>query len=251
MTCRSERTRSLLPTLGCACAAVALAVPLMALQGAPPLAAAKPERELQAGTLRYRTSLAVGTRRMSVDMVQTIEAGPSGWIITESVTTPAGPGVDRGVFDKATLALQSRSVQQGPVSVEYRVEAGRLVGELRQRGQVVPITLDLASPLVGDGPGAANVIATLPLDVGYRATLQTFTLQSLGLTTATIAVTGSERVTVPAGSFDAFTVSVESDLATGTLWISKETRRAVKSVLTAPAGAAGSAPQVSTTELLR
>jgi hypothetical protein len=51
-----------------------------------------------------------------------------------------------------------------------------------------------------------------------------------------LKVVGSEQVTVPAGTFDAFKVDLTSgDGGKMTLWVAKTPRQPVKSVMTSPA----------------
>jgi hypothetical protein len=114
--------------------------------------------------------------------------------------------------------------------VSYKVEGGKVVGELKLPNGTVPLALDVpGGVLLGDGPGMANVVAALPLAEGYAATLQTVNFQTQKIVPVTIKVMGNERVDVPAGSFDAFKVSVESEAAHGTLWVAKDSHAPVKS----------------------
>jgi hypothetical protein len=224
------------------------AVPLDAqpTAGQPVAAAPKPARPLQAGTKRYRASLAAAGQALDLDMTLSIEPSGDGWKVTESVTTPAGPAVDTAMLAKDSLALQSRALTQGPISIEYRVDGGKVVGEMKVPNQTVPIAIDLAgASLFADGPGSAAIVATLPLAEGYRATFSVIDVQQLRVAAASIEVAGSERVEVPAGSFDAFKVNLTSPLASGTLWVAKDTHVTVKSVANVPASGA-----MVTTELL-
>jgi hypothetical protein len=209
----------------------ALAVGSAAAQSSAP----KPARDLKAGTASYHTVLGVNGQTIDVQLNQTIEDGAGGWTVTETLTTPFGDTVDRAVLEKGSLAVRSRSVTQGPSTVNYKVEGGKVVGEIKLPNQTVPIALDVpGGVLVGDGPGMAAVIAALPLADGYAATLQLVNLQAQKVVPAAIKVVGSERVDVPAGSFDAFKVTLASEVANGTLWVAKGSHAALKSVTSVP-----------------
>ena len=83
-----------------------------------------------------------------------------------------------------------------------------------------------------DGAGANDVVAALPLAEGYNTTFRNFDLMSQKVQMRQLKVTGSEKVTVPAGTFDAWKVEIApADGATGqttTLWVDKSSRKAVK-----------------------
>ena len=98
-------------------------------------------------------------------------------------------------------------------------------------GENKPISVDLDGPLFADGAGANFVIGCLPLADGYATAFRNFDMQKQKVKLMQLQVAGSESVTVPAGTFDAFKVELSS--ADGgpdksTLWIAKETRTPVK-----------------------
>lgn len=203
--------------------------------GAEALPAPAPARELEAGTLRYRSRITMGGQDIEVPASVTIEDAGDTWIVVERATTPGGELEDRGVLAKPGLELMSRAVQQGPVTIDYEVEAGKAVGEMNVGTQTIPISVDLGGALFADGPGASAVIATLPLTDGYRTRLRGLNLQSQRIVRAAVEVLGRENVEVPAGSFEAFKVEVASEQAgNSTIWIATNSFRAVKSVTTGP-----------------
>jgi hypothetical protein len=98
-------------------------------------------------------------------------------------------------------------------------------------GKETPVSVELGGAIFADGPGALQVIATLPLAEGYSATYRNFDVQKQKLKLMQLKVTGSEKVTVAAGSFETYQVDLES--ADGgpekaTVWIAKDTRKPVK-----------------------
>jgi len=94
-----------------------------------------------------------------------------------------------------------------------------------------PVNVELGGPLFGEGAGGMQVLATLPLDQGYKTAFRNFDLQKSKEKLMQLEVTGSEKVTVPAGEFDAFKVEITpSDGSAGkaTLWVAKADRQVVK-----------------------
>lgn len=224
------RFRNRFMALTLTAAVATLAVGSAAAQAPAP----KPARDLKAGTASYRTVLGVNGQSIDVQLTQTIEDGAGGWTLTQTLTTPFGDTVDRAVLAKGSLELRTRSVTQGPATVSYKMEGGKVVGEIKVPNQTVPLALDVpGGVLLGDGPTMAAVIAALPLADGYAATLQAVNLQTQKVVPAAIKVVGSERIDVPAGSFDAFKVAIDSEIATGTLWVAKDSHAALKSVTSA------------------
>ncbi|HEX5047349.1 MAG TPA: hypothetical protein VFX89_09535 [Gammaproteobacteria bacterium] len=213
--------------------ALALAAATLAA-GSAAAQAPKPARDLKAGTTSYRAAIAIGGQSVDVQLGQKIEDGAGGWTVTQTLTTPFGDTVDSAVLAKGSLALVSRSVTQAGVAMSYKVDGGKVTGELKLPDQTVPLALDVPSGgLVGDGPGMAAVVGTLPLADGYAATLQMVNPQAQKIAPVAMRVVGSERVEVPAGAFDAFKVAFESEMATGTLWIAKDTHAPLKSITSA------------------
>jgi hypothetical protein len=103
------------------------------------------------------------------------------------------------------------------------------------------ISIDLGGPLFADGAGVPQVLACLPLADGYTTTFRNLDLLAQKVRAMQLTVAGSEKVTVPAGTFDTFRVELTSDAGANksTMWITKDTRRAVKlSQVLAQAGGA-------------
>ena len=98
-------------------------------------------------------------------------------------------------------------------------------------GQDKPVAVDLGGPLFADAAGSELVIASLPLAEGYTTTFRNFDVRRQKEKLMQLKVTGTESVTVPAGTFDAYKVEITS--ADGgsdkqTLWIAKDSRKPVK-----------------------
>ena len=167
---------------------------------------------------------------------QTIEDEGSTFVVTGSAKTPMGDATDVTTFDKATLAARKRSIKQGPMAVELAFDGAKATGTMAMGGDPKPVSADLGGELFADGAGGYESIAALPLADGYSTAFRNFDVQQQKALVKQAKVAGSETVTVPAGTFDAWKVDVTSadDPATTTLWIAKDSRKVVKTTSTVP-----------------
>jgi dipeptidyl aminopeptidase/acylaminoacyl peptidase len=206
-----------------------------------------PAVDLQPGRSSYAIRLEMAGQ--SIPLSSSIEIADDGdtWVITETAKTPTGDATDRTVLSKEGLVLRSRSITQGPVNINLAVADGAITGKMSMGAQGAPINATVDGELFADGAGAPLVMATLPLEEGYTTAFRNFGLQPPAPRTVQLTVVGSESVTVPAGTFDTFTVEVTSpdDANTTTFWVAKESRQVVKTVTTGPALGGGT----MTTEL--
>jgi hypothetical protein len=117
------------------------------------------------------------------------------------------------------------------MNVEIEIANGKATGKMSMSGQERPIDVDLGGPLFADAAGAAHSIASLPLKEGYAATFRNLDLQKQKPKLLHLRIAGSEKVSVPAGTFDTYKVEVTS--AEGgpenvTIWVAKDSRTPVK-----------------------
>jgi hypothetical protein len=68
------------------------------------------------------------------------------------------------------------------------------------------------------------VLASLPLAAAWRDSAEMLLIDSGGaaLTPVNLAIEGEERITVPAGDFDCWIVSLETERASARLWVTKQ-----------------------------
>ncbi len=98
-------------------------------------------------------------------------------------------------------------------------------------GQAKPIDVDPGGALFADGAGAFDVIAALPLANGYSLSFRNFDVQKQKPQIKQLKVVGSESVTVPAGTFDAYKleiVAADNEADKQTVWIDKASRKVLK-----------------------
>jgi dipeptidyl aminopeptidase/acylaminoacyl peptidase len=191
-----------------------------------------PNAPLTPGTVTYKGSLSVQGQTIPMDITRVVKDSAGSWIVTEATVMPMMTANDVATIDKGTLALRKRVIQQGPASVVVAFADNKASGKMSMNGQDRPIAADLGGSLFADGPGANDVIATLPLAEGYATTFRNFDVMGQKVKLRQLKVAGSEKVTVPAGSFDAWKVEITpADGGSGestTLWVDKASRRVVK-----------------------
>ena len=190
-----------------------------------------PAVDLHPGTSNYKASIAMGGQAIPLTITSEIKDGGASWIITEIAVTPQGPISDTSTIRKGSLIVTHRSITQGPVVIEIDFKENKATGTMTVSGTPKPIAVDLGGDVFADGGGAFDVIATLPLAEGYSVSFRNLDVEKQKLTIENLKVTGSESVTVPAGTFDAFKVelvSADNDAAKTVLWIAKDSRKVVK-----------------------
>ncbi len=218
----AERLRQIVVDPG----SVVLAKPLdMAAVGAP-----SPSLPIATGTSSYLVTVNLGGQTMSLGASTEIRREGEDVVVVERVRTPMGEATDTVVLDPGTLALRRRSIAQGPVAIAFEVRDGKALGEARMGEQTRPISIELGGTLFADGAGAYQVLAALPLGDGYTAAFRNLDVRTQKVKVRQLSCAGSETVTVPAGTFDAFKVELTTvdDAEKATVWIAKDGRRVVK-----------------------
>lgn len=211
---------------------VVLAKPVdTASVGAP-----RPAVPLKPTTEHYGITIALNgqTLQMATETVITEEGGDI--VIVDTATTPMGKAVDTVRLDKTTLVLKKRTVAQGPVAMSFEVTGSRARGEVKVSESPRVIDFDLGGPLFADGAGAYHVLATLPLAEGYTTSFRNFDAMGQKTRVLQLKVSGTESVTVPAGTFEAMKVELTNtvDAARSTIYVSTSDRRVVKIESVAP-----------------
>jgi dipeptidyl aminopeptidase/acylaminoacyl peptidase len=191
----------------------------------------KPAIDLEPATYQYQVTLELSGQKMNMKVTTVIADGGSSWTAVNTMDTPQGAATDSATIAKSSLTLQKRSLKQGPVDIELDYAGGKATGKMSMQGQDRVIAVDLGGPLFADAAGGDQVIATLPLAVGYSTTFRNFDLQTQRVKLQQLNVADVETVTVPAGKFEAFRVEVTS--ADGgadkkTLWVAKDSHKVVK-----------------------
>lgn len=208
-----------------------------------------PSAGLTVGTWKYtsredipRNAYAINTHStFSV----TVKDDGGAWTVTTSWEFPEGPVTDVSTLDKGTLILRKetfthflhRDQPWKPVAVDLDFKDNTVHGVMRYVNRPdKPVTVDLSGPLFSFAPDLTA--GALPLTNGYSATLRYFDVERLALNPQSpdkekhvqLKVLGSERVTVPAGTFDSWRIELTSPDSSykETAWIAKDSRVPVK-----------------------
>ncbi|HEX3280290.1 MAG TPA: alpha/beta fold hydrolase [Pyrinomonadaceae bacterium] len=198
---------------------------------------AKPTSDLEAGTFNYKATIAIGGQTIPLTLKTEIKDAGANWMVTETADTPQGKILDVSTIQKGTLALLHRSINQGPTVVEIDFKDNKATGTMTVNGTERPVAVDVGGLIVGDGAGAFEVIGRLPLAEGYATTLRNFDVQTQKVQLKQLKMVGSESVTVPAGTFDAYKVEVvaaDNEADKQTVWITKDTHKVLKIVAAIP-----------------
>jgi dipeptidyl aminopeptidase/acylaminoacyl peptidase len=168
--------------------------------------------DLKPGTYKYDAKIAIGGQQMALKISTAISDGGSVWAVEEKVDTPMGEMLDTTVLDKNSLTLEKRSVKQGPSPIDLTFS-------------------NVDGPIFADGAGSNFVMGCLPLAEGYTTAFRNLDVQTQKVKLIQLQVAGSESVTVPAGTFDAFKIELSSGDGgpdKSTVWIAKDSRVPVK-----------------------
>jgi hypothetical protein len=200
--------------------------------GVPKLAAS-----LVTGSTSYQGRIDAGGQTIPMSVTRTIAEQGGSFVVTGTAKMPMGDTVDTTTLDKATLVVQKRSLKQGPAAIELVFEGGKATGTVAMGGEPKPVSVDLGGELFADGAGSQEAVAALPLAQGYSTTFRNFDARQQKVQLKQARVTGIERVTVPAGTFEAWKVEVasaEGEPGTTTIWVATSDRKVLKTSATLP-----------------
>jgi dienelactone hydrolase len=196
-----------------------------------------PSQPLETAPANYAITIALGAQSIKLESSNTVTDAGGTLTVTETMKTPQGEASDVSVIDKRTLAVQSREMKQGPMSVSVSFAGPKATGRAVMGGPAQTIDVDMGGPLFADGPAAFRSIAALPLKEGYTLTFRNFDVMKQKSALKQLTVGGMEDVTVPAGAFKAWKVEVKpADGSAGnqTVWVDSTSRRIVKVTATLP-----------------
>jgi dipeptidyl aminopeptidase/acylaminoacyl peptidase len=191
----------------------------------------KPAVDLRPGTYNYKASIAIQGQEIPLTLKTDIKEENGAWTVNETAQTPQGPIVDVSTIEKGSLLLKRRYITQGPMTIEVNVTPNKVSGSANINGQAKSIEGDPGGALFADGAGTYEVIASLPLADGYSLSFRNYDVMKQKPQMKQLKVLGSESITVPAGTFDAYKVEIlaaDNDADKQTVWIDKNSRRVLK-----------------------
>ncbi len=201
-------------------------------------AVATPVRSLKAGTYTYEVDIEIGDQRIPMSLTTTIEDKAGNWLITDASTSASmGAATDQVEVAADNLQPIQRSVQQGPATIQLSYTAEKVSGTMQMGPQEMAIDQSLEQPLFADGAGAPHLIATLPLADGYQTYFSNLDLQTQAISLNALRVKGTESITVPAGTYEAFVVEIKpanGDPGGQTFWIATQDHRVLQTKMVLP-----------------
>ncbi len=166
---------------------------------------------IKAGKWAYKVNLEIGPQKLDLTLDRTIEskvgAGRSYWSITDAMDTPMGKSSDSVATDAVTLRPFKRTIG-GSATGEIRYNDKEVAGKISAMGNSFDVKVALDAPVLADGPGMVLFIAGLPLIDGYKTTLRQLDTRSQKVGYFELAVTGTEKTTVAAGTFATYVVKL-------------------------------------------
>jgi len=186
---------------------------------------------LQPGVSKYKATIQIHGQSIPLEMSTEIKRENGAFAVTDTIQTPMGAGIDTGILDPDTLVLRKRSVNQNGATIELVFAGDKVTGSMQMGTEDKPISADIGGAIFGDGAGGPEAIACLPLAEGYTTTFRNFDPQLQKVKLMQLQVAGSEKITVPAGTFDTFKTEVTPNDGGAdklTLWIAKDSRKPVK-----------------------
>ena len=195
------------------------------------------------GTWNYRTQFGIGKQpklNSAGTYSATVKDEGGAWTVTVALKVPEGLVTDVLTLDKDTLILHKELFKHfvhpdqrwKPVAISLDFTGNKVTGiSTNANGQDKPIAVDLTGPIFADATGSMVTIGCLPLADGYSTTVRDWDIEHLKERLWQLKVTGAERVTVPAGTFDSYKVELTANDGSGdkaTAWIAKDSRMPVK-----------------------
>jgi len=203
----------------------------------------KPAIAPRPGAWNYRTQANIGERsklNSAGTYSTTIKDDGGAWTVTVAMKFPEGPVTGVSTLDKGTLLLLKTSFRHfvhpdqrwKTVAIDLDFSGNKATGiSTNANGEHKAIAVDLTAPVFADVTGSMVIIGCLPLADGYSTTVRDWDTLGLKERLWQVKVTGTERVTVPAGTFDSYKVELTANDGTGnkqTVWIGKDSRMPVK-----------------------
>jgi dipeptidyl aminopeptidase/acylaminoacyl peptidase len=190
---------------------------------------------MKPSTYHYLTKLTMMGKELSIPSTRSIaEASLEGkkvWRVIEETTGPMGAGADTLDLDGTTLLPIRRGATQGMATMWFKFSNEAVEGKIVAGPQEMPINVKLSGPVLPEGAGVEIPVGTLPLAEGYTASVEVFNTMQAKTQEMTLKVTGAEKVTVPAGTFDTYKVEItpQGDEGGGSkLWIAKDDHRIIR-----------------------
>ncbi|MGH9823826.1 MAG: hypothetical protein ACREDR_11320 [Blastocatellia bacterium] len=170
-----------------------------------------PAVELQPGSETFNAKIAMGSQTMTLPVTQMTKDENGTWEVAETIKTPGGEAVETVSVAKGSLEITKRTIKQGTVSIEVEFKDGNAEGSTTMGGNSKPISVKVGGPIFADGAAEYETIAALPPAPGYHTAFRNFDIQRQKVKVLQLKVEGTEEVSTPSGSVEAYKVEVSED----------------------------------------
>ena len=191
---------------------------------------------LHAARFVYRTSLTRDSvvsfaGEMQVQISEAQYAGSAGWLLTETRSDGAGGPSDSLVVARADLRPLHWTAVLGPARLAVEFTPDTIFGVMSSPLGRRNIVLHNRGDLLVNTAAVDAVLGALPLGADWRDSASVMVVDAGGSVTAPamLAVDGEEHLTVPAGEYDCWIVSLETERGSVRLWVGKEGQGVVRS----------------------
>ncbi len=189
-----------------------------------------------AGSRSYTLEVNAGGQTMSLESTHDAQRGQwdgrDAWLAIQTTRLPAGSAVDTTWLDATTLRPVARHAHQGAATITLDFGDAGVTGSIDAGARQMKVDVKSDEPLYGDDFALELAIGAMPLEPGYATTVHQLDVMRGATTPVRVAVTGTEEVTVPGGTFDAWVVTTTPENgATSTFWMDRASHRAVKAEL--------------------
>jgi dipeptidyl aminopeptidase/acylaminoacyl peptidase len=158
---------------------------------------------------KYLFTFAGGGQKMTMDMTREVKSDNGKWVIVDAITSPQFTISDANIVKQKTFTPVQRVMTQGPMTIDVTYSPTEVSGTMELAGgQKKPIKTTLDRAVLGDGAGLDLLVARMPLKEGFTIVFDTYDAPSNKIKQQEVKVLGKETVTVPAGTFECYKVSI-------------------------------------------
>ncbi|MEM7053691.1 MAG: S9 family peptidase, partial [Pseudomonadota bacterium] len=190
------------------------------------------------GAQQFQATLSMGGQEIPITgsrVVSQVEVdGEAALRIATTSQTPMGGSSDVYHLDADSLLPIDRAIEQGPATIQASYDSNQVSGEINAQGQVIPIEVELPAPSFGSDGALLTAVLGMPLDSGFSSTVRAVEIGMQNrVRIYSVTVENSETVTVPAGEYATWRVTIEPLDGEGggqTIWVTQDSpRMSVKS----------------------
>ena len=191
---------------------------------------------LRAGRLVYRTALvkdsvASFSADLQVDVAETQYAGAAGWLFTQVGQQGTSMFSDSLIVSRSELRPLHWTAALGAARLAAEFTPDTIFGAMSSPLGRQNIVIGNRADLLPNMTSVDMVLTSLPLSLGWRDSIHVLVVDAGGaaITMGALAVEGEEHIIVPAGEYDCWVVSLETERGAARYWVSKESPLVIRS----------------------